>query len=214
MDVMTALLPNRPAISFALPFVILSASAAWGGLYETNLLGNPGFEDYYTAAGVEWQGGSSIQYGLQLDNTTDRGAQPWASASSRVASIRTDGPGTGASGGHFGTGGRFVGGTGEQAIIRQDIDLLAVGFNPFALDAGEVVFEAGAYLSSYSGDEDSVGFSVAFLDGADALRHRSAGSRCVDVVCVGRLGCSVRHAVRTIRGRFHQGGWHQQRWVD
>jgi glycerophosphoryl diester phosphodiesterase len=135
-----------------------------GGVFGSNLLSNPSFEDYYTAAGVEWQDGDIVQYALQTNQNTGRGVQPWINAGYDLCSIRTDGGGSGASGDFFGMGGRFSGGTGQLSRMRQDIDLLACGVLTDEIDAGLLATSVGGYLSSWPGDSDSAGFTVTFRD--------------------------------------------------
>ncbi len=141
-----------------------TASADNGGLFGANLLSNPSFEDYYVDGGPEWQDGESVQYPLQTDQYTSRGVQAWANAGYDLCSIRTDGAGSGHDGDYYGMGGRFSGGAGEVARMRQEVDLLAVGYLESELDGGSLLVSTGGWLSSWPGDGDSVGFSVWFLD--------------------------------------------------
>jgi len=135
-----------------------------GGLYGANLVSNPSFEDYYTDTGPEWVSGDSMQYALQTSQHTSRGVQGWSNVGYDVCSIRTDGPTSGYKGDYYGMGGRFSGGAEQIARMRQDINLLLCGFQISELDSGTFLLNTGAYLSSWPGDTDSVGFAVLFLD--------------------------------------------------
>ncbi|HOW72749.1 MAG TPA: glycerophosphodiester phosphodiesterase family protein [Phycisphaerae bacterium] len=150
--------------------MILGSPAAHAGLYRTNLLSNPSFEDYSTAAAAVYQSGATVQYDLQTDNTTGRGVQGWLNSGYDVCGIRTDGSGTGHSGDYYGMGGSFSSGLGQVAAMKQDIDLLTWGFTEAELDSHLLVMEAGAYLSSYPGDSDAVRFTVYFLDQGQAVK--------------------------------------------
>ena len=149
---------------------ILQAQTAIAGLYRTNLLSNPSFEDYSTAAAAVYQNGATMQYDLQTDNTTSRGIQGWVNSGYDVCGIRTDGTGTGHTGNYYGMGGAFDSGIGRVAGMRQDINLRAWGFTEAELDSGLLVLQTGAYLSGFTGDADSVRFTVSFLDQAQTVK--------------------------------------------
>lgn len=149
---------------------ILGSQAALAGLYRTNLLSNPSFEDYSTAAAAVYQNGATVQYDLQTDNTTSRGVQGWINSGYDVSGIRTDGVGTGHTGDYFGMGGSFNSGIGRVAAMKQDINLVTWGFTEAELDNNSLVMQAGACLSGYPGDSDTVRFTVYFLDQAQAVK--------------------------------------------
>lgn len=145
--------------------VASSSEVNAGGLYGSNLLSNPSFEDYYTDDPSEYvEGDFTIQWPLQTDQSTSRGVQGWENAGFDVCSIRTDGAGSGATGDYYGMGGRYSEAFGEISRMRQDIDLLACGYLESELDGGSLRLSGGAWLSSYPDDADSVGFSIGFLD--------------------------------------------------
>lgn len=162
--------------------MLLLPSAVYAGLYEANLLSNPSFEDYYTGSGPNWSSGASVQYDVQLSNTLSRGAQAWLNAGDDVASIRSDGAATGQTGAFFGTGGESGATLGVVSRLRQDIDLLACGFTVAELDSGSLYMQAGAWLSSYASDPDTVEVRVTYLDVAanEFALAWSSGPRDVD----------------------------------
>lgn len=139
-------------------------SPAHAGLFDSNLLGNPGFEDYYTGSGPDWQDGLVVQYNVQTANGTSRGVQPWTNVGSYVCAIRSDGPGSANGGDFFGMGGRFAAGAGSISTLRQDVDLAACGFQAVDLDSQTLVLSAGAYLSSWPSDGDTVAVRVEYLN--------------------------------------------------
>jgi glycerophosphoryl diester phosphodiesterase len=145
-------------------FVEGDLSPCPGGLYGANLLANPSFEDHYVDDPAEYVDGDIVQYPLQTDPTTSRGRQGWSSCGFDLCALRKDGAGSGARGDFFAMGGRWSGGTGEISCMSQEIDLLAVGHDAEELDSGLLLVGAGGYLSRWTGDDDSAGFTVSFLD--------------------------------------------------
>ncbi|MEP0841102.1 MAG: hypothetical protein HRF43_00130 [Phycisphaerae bacterium] len=155
-----------------LPFLVLVTFAAGhvrAGLYESNLLGNPSFEDYYTGSAANWTSGASAQYDLQTDNALARGVQAWLNAGADNASIRSDGPGTGHTGHYYGTGGNSNLPAGHLSRMRQDVDLAAVGFTAQELDGAVLALDAGAWLSSSPSDADSVEVRIYCLDAGKSV---------------------------------------------
>lgn len=150
--------------------LILGSGTAYAGLYRTNLLSNPSFEDYSTAAGPAYQSGATVQYDLQTDNTTGRGVQGWINSGYDVSGIRTDGTGTGHTGNYYGMGGTFDAGVGSVSAMKQDISLITWGFTETELDNNSLLMETGAYLSGFPGDSDSVRFTVSFLDQSQTVK--------------------------------------------